>query len=71
MLSLQRAEPKIHILLDKFKLIIDPALRSVDKSKIYNNKGVILCNDGLLKVTKAKSQAKSRNNFFLEHQDLI
>ena len=64
MLSLQRAEPKIHILLDKFKLIIDLALCSVDKSKIYNNKGFLLCNDGLLKVTKAKSQTKSRNKFF-------
>ena len=57
--SLQTAEPIIDILHGKSKkLITDLALCFADKTKIYNNKGVLLCSDELVKVIIDKQNHK-------------
>ena len=66
MMPFQTAEPKIHILHNKYtKLITDIALCFIDKSKIYDSKGTLLNTDELLKVIKNEENHKVSFKFLL------
>lgn len=57
--SLQSAETKIHILHGKCKkLITGLVLHFVNRTKMYNNKGVLLCNYELLELIEDKQNHK-------------